>query len=117
MTSSICSTLVLFAMLWQSIVMLTPSYIESRVTSFNHFVEHSESLKHHHHDHQTLHLDDTKQSIDHTHSDGGLSSAGLIAIGWSLVWELQPAVPLALGRITIPFPYHEGPLRPPRHSA
>jgi hypothetical protein len=117
MTWSLRSVLLLSAMLWQALAMLTPVYVADRVAALNHFIQHSESLQHHHHDDQTLHLDDAEQSTEHTHTDGGFNSAGLITVIWPAVWDALPSAPLTLDPTTIPFPHHEGPLRPPRQKA
>jgi hypothetical protein len=116
MTKRSRSLLLFLVMLWQVLLLLVPFNIAERAQALSHAMEHSEALLHHHHQDQSLHLEEaTGQAIDHVHTDSGFSSAGLVPSGWPTVGVLTPFVHLAMASASIPFPHLEGPLRPPQH--
>ena len=118
MTQRSRSLLLFLVMLWQALLLLVPFHVAERAQAWSHAVQHSEALLHHHHQDQSLHLEEAiGQAIDHLHTDSGFSSVGLVPAGWLTLGVFVPFVRLAMPPMAIPFPHLEGPLRPPRHLA
>jgi hypothetical protein len=110
------SLLLLLVMLWQTFILFVPYNMKERASFWNHQVHHSEALLHHHHQDQSLHLEEANGQIDHVHIDNSSSSAGLIPSVLSTVGIYSSFERWALVLAAIPHPYLEGPLRPPQHS-
>ena len=116
MTRRFRSTLLVLVMVWQTMLTLAPSNVVYFAQVWGHWLHHSESLQHHHHQDNTVHLEEAiAQSIDHVHIDSSNSSSGLEPSDWALVWSNLSSSLLSMPPMAIPFPHLEGPLRPPRH--
>lgn len=115
MTKQSRSLLLICVMLLQVMLLLVPINIKERSNDWSHQVQHSEALLHHHHQDQSLHLEQAKGQIDHVHIDNSFSSAGLVPSAWPTVFIFMSFERWAMVLAAIPHPYLEGPLRPPQH--
>ncbi len=97
--------------------MLNPLTVAERGIDPAHVAMHWQAPDHHHHDDQTLHLEESEGSTFHLHADGGLNSAGLVTAGWPGLAMPQPFSPPAVMVPVVPTRFLEGPLWPPRHTA
>jgi hypothetical protein len=114
MNRTLRSLLLIFAILWQSLAMLSPLSIEKIAASIDHGVLHTQEATHHHHHDASAHIEDTAEGLYHQHADSGMSTLGLLP---TITSSLSLAAPLAfvaaLGT-TRSSPTLEGLLRPPR---
>ena len=114
MSRSLHSLLLIFAIVWQSMAMLSPYAIEKMATSIDHGVLHTQEATHHHHDDASTHIEDTAEGLHHQHADSGMSTLGLLS---TITLSLSLAAPLAFIAAlsaTRSSPTLEGLLRPPR---
>ena len=107
----------LIAMLWQSLLALSPAVAAERADDFGHLTMHAQSADHHHHEDQTVHQEDSGGAFQHHHADGGLNQAGMLALGWPHLVTFKPLSPAEAAFARVPTPDLEGLLRPPRHNA
>jgi hypothetical protein len=56
MNRTLRSLLLIFAMLWQSMAMLSPLSVEKLAASIDHGVLHTQEATHHHHDDASAHI-------------------------------------------------------------
>ena len=116
MTKRSRSLLLLVVMLLQVLLFLVPLNIAERAQAWSHEMQHIQTLLHHHHQDQSLHLEQAKgQTIDHVHIDNSFSSAALVPSAWPTVAIFMSFERWAMAPATIPCPHLEGPLRPPQH--
>jgi hypothetical protein len=114
MNRTLRSLLMLFAILWQSMAMLSPYAIEKMAASIDHGVLHTQEATHHHHDNASAHIEDTAEGLHHQHADSGMSTLALLS---NMVLSLSLDAPqsfVATLSSTRTSPNLEGPLRPPR---
>lgn len=107
----------LFAILWQTLAMVSPMSIAAKSMEYEHAILHTQVSDHHHHDDGSLHLEALDASPSHLHADTGYSGSGILpgAIAQELMAPLAgPGTDAANGG---PSPYLDGPLRPPRPLA
>lgn len=97
--------------------MLNPLTVTERGIDPAHVAMHWQAPEHHHHDDQTLHLEESEGSTFHLHADGGLNSAGLVTAGGFRLAMPQPFSPPTAKVTFVPTRFLEGLLRPPRHTA
>ena len=114
---SIRALLLVLAVVWQTAALFTPWVSSHWAAELAHVAVHIQGDGHHHHDDQTLHLDDNDSGSIHQHADASTYSLGL----WQdTALHLVP-VPLAtvLSRADAlwPPPLLDGLLRPPRASS
>jgi len=103
-----------FAILWQSLAMLSPIFIEKSVATFEHALLHSQEATHHHHDDQSAHIEDTDEGFQHQHADSGLQTLALIPTMTANFPSLLPVSSLTHLSKPSPSPTLDGLLRPPR---
>ena len=114
MTSRLRIVLILVAMLWQAVAMLSPNYVAQRSGEMTHWVVHAQDANHHHHhDDRSLHMDDSGGSVVHSHADGSLTAAGLLTASQEGLPVLPPEAPAAVDVLPFEPPFIEGLLRPP----
>jgi hypothetical protein len=114
MSRSLHSLLLIFAIVWQSMAMLSPYAIEKMTASIDHGVLHTQEATHHHHDDASAHIEDTAEGLHHQHADSGMSTLGLLS---TITLSLSLAAPqafIAALSATRSSPTLEGLLRPPR---
>jgi len=117
MNRTLRSLLLIFAILWQSMAMLSPLSIEKIAASIDHGVLHSQEATHHHHDDASAHIEDTDEGLQHQHADSGLQTLGLTATMSAAFPSLSPVSNLTHLRKPSPSPTIDGLLRPPRLQA
>jgi hypothetical protein len=117
MKHSIWSWLLPLALLWQSLLAVAPSTIEAQSVAMAHALLHDEGVGHHHHDADSLTVEDLGAPTLHQHHDGG----HFHALPWSLPSQgaayAEPLAPDRWQTPALPSPFLEGPLRPPRVQA
>lgn len=114
MGRSLHSLLLIFAIMWQSMAMLSPYAIEKMAASIDHGVLHTQEATHHHHDDASAHIEDTAEGLHHQHVDSGMSTLALLS---NMVLSLSLEAPqsfVATLNSTRTSPNLEGLLRPPR---
>ena len=114
MNRTLRSLFLIFAILWQSMAMLSPLSIEKIAASIDHGVLHSQEATHHHHDDASAHIEDTAEGLHHQHADSGMSALGLlptITLALSLAAPQAFVAALSATRSSTTL---EGLLRPPR---
>jgi hypothetical protein len=107
----------MLAMFWQALLWLTPIGQSQQAVDLANLMAHTQSLDHHHHDDQSLHVDDSadSQSQHHVHVDA--QPAGLLPA------SLAQTVLKSPGSLPITHVVHwvsawlQGPLRPPQTTA
>lgn len=107
----------LFAIVWQTLAMVSPLSIAAKSMEYEHAVLHMHASDHHHHDDGSLHLDVLDNASSHLHPDSSVSTSGVLPGGivHGLMAPLAgPAADTAAGG---PSPCLDGLLRPPRHRA
>ena len=107
----------LLALLWQSLNVLSPLSVAERSEDFGHLTMHAQSADHHHHEDHAVHQEESGGASEHHHVDGGLNQAGLLALGWPHTVTSKPLSPAEAAFARVPSPDLEGLLRPPRHNA
>lgn len=117
MNRTLQALFLVFAILWQSLAMLSPIFIEKSAATFEHALLHSQEATHHHHDDQSAHIEDTDEGLQHQHTDGGLQTLGLIPTMTADFPPLPPVSALAHLHKPSPSPTLDGLLRPPRLRA
>ena len=108
----------MIAILWQSLVWLTPWGQEQRVNDLANIVTHAQVLAHHHHDDHALHMDDhVVEASQHQHSNEAVQHMGLMPSinGFSPDRPLSTQFPNSAAAIATVF--LQGPLRPPQPTA
>lgn len=107
----------LLAILWQSLAMLSPMSVAAKAMEYEHAALHAQTSGHHHHDDGSLHVEAVDSTSHHLHADSGLHSAGLPPGAINQALPAHATSPVGVPLATIPTPYLEGPLRPPRITA
>jgi hypothetical protein len=105
------------AILWQSLCVLSPLSAVERAEEFGHLAMHAQSTDHHHHEDRSVHQEDSGDTSQHLHVDGGLNQTGLLVMGWPNLVTLKPLSPAEVASARVPSPDLEGLLRPPRPNA
>lgn len=113
MSSRFRAILLLVALLWQILPVLSPLGVEQRTAELEHVSFHGLDIDHHHHDAQSLHVDDTGGTSMHFHADGEINTAGLLTTGWSHVATVQLPSPDMAADPLFPSAHPEGLRRPP----
>lgn len=117
MNRTLQALFLVFAMLWQSMAMLSPFSIEKIAASIDNSVMHTLEATHHHHDDQSAHIEDTDEGLQHQHADSGLQTLGLIPTMTADFSSLPPVSALTHLHKPSPSPTLAGLLRPPRLRA
>ena len=108
--------LLLISLVWQGIATADCVALGAAGRA-EHDVLHWQNSSHHHHADGATHLDDSNESIQHTHADHGLGWAFLLAGAPAPMTVQRPPAPAASTSLAAPQPFLEGPLRPPRFIA
>ena len=117
MSRRLCSLLLLIALLWQSVGMLSPFTVAQHAQLMDHVVVHVQDVDHHHHADQSPHMEASKSIDAHQHADEGLTPAGLWPSAALQVPRLPPAGLAAVAAQPYIPPSLEGLLRPPTARA
>ena len=117
MNRTLRSLFLIFAIVWQSMAMLSPFSIEKIAASIDNSVMHTLEATHHHHDDQSAHIEDTDEGLQHQHADSGLQTLGLIPTMTADFSSLPPVSALTHLHKPSPSPTLAGLLRPPRLRA
>lgn len=72
------SLLLVIALLWQSIGMVTPFAVAQRADQMAHMVVHTQDVDHHHHEDLSAHVEASGGLDSHEHADTGVTPAGLL---------------------------------------
>jgi hypothetical protein len=107
------AVVLILALVLQSVSAVVPSRICDHAHDWEHSALHIQNVSHHHHDADSVHIDDSNVSIGHLLEDLGGFSA-LLAHGWTSPpgreGSFRHAHDMRLG----PQPPPDGLLRPPR---
>lgn len=114
MGRSLVLLVMLFAMLWQSVVHARAGSTVNALADMEHAALHWQEEGHHHHDDGTYHLDDSPESAQHIISDHVSASAALLVSSSHDFPSLASALSAGLHKAPVPDPDAEGLLRPPR---
>lgn len=68
--------ILLAAISWPFLSALTPMSTEKQVFELANTVVHGQGTDHHHHDDQSLHIDESGGAAQHVHADSELNSMG-----------------------------------------
>jgi hypothetical protein len=117
MNRTLQALLLVFAILWQSMAMLSPLSIEKIAASIDNSVMHALEATHHHHDDASAHIENTDEGLQHQHADSGLQTLGLIPTMTADFSSLPPVSALTHLHKPSPSPTLAGLLRPPRLRA
>lgn len=121
MPRRIRAILLLLAIIFQALTLLSPLTVAERAVRLEHIALHSQDANHHHHDDvQAVHMDEadgTDGAVQHVHADAGFNTAGLLTTGWATVATVRPLSPSNTVKSLGPSPHLEGPLRPPQRNA
>ena len=118
MTRNNCATLLILAVLWQTLVWLTPWGQDQRVVDLTNSVAHAQAVAHHHHDDHSLQLDDlVSEAVQHHHAHEMVQLLGLLpgVNGFALDRPRPLRFSSSAGPITAVF--LQGVLRPPQPTA
>jgi hypothetical protein len=107
----------LFAMLWQSVALARPGSTVNVVADLEHAALHWQEEGHHHHDDGSLHLDDSQASTFHVLSDHLTVTTALLPASSHHFPASASARPGGLRDASMPDPFLDGLLRPPRLRA
>ena len=107
------SLLLVIALLWQSIGMVTPFAVAQRADQMAHMVVHTQDVDHYHHEDLSAHVEASGGLDSHEHADTGVTPAGLLPSASLKVPSLPPASPAALILQRYIPPSLDGLLRPP----
>jgi hypothetical protein len=116
-THRLLSFILLIAFVCQSLPVLSAQAVGERSQQIEHVMLHGQDTDHHHHDDQSLHVEDSAQSAQHQHADTGISTACLPTVGWGAIFRLLPVSPDASVQAPGATPFLDGPLRPPQSVA
>ena len=106
----------LLAIAWQTLSMLSPMSIAANSMEYEHAALHLHALDHHHHDDGSLHVEPSDNTPHHLHADGSVSATGLPPGAIGEVQAARLAGPGAATSVRRPSPCLDGPLRPPRFT-
>lgn len=113
MNRTLRSLLLIFAIVWQSMAMLSPLSVEKLAAS----IDHGQEATHHHHDDASAHIEDTAEGLHHQHADSGMTTLGLLSTITLSVSSAAPQAFVIALSTTRSSPTLEGLLRPPRLHA
>lgn len=116
MSRPIRALMLMLAFVWQAAALFAPATSAAWAAELDHMAFHTQGDGHHHHDDQTLHVDDNDSVIKHLHADTGTHSFGL----WQDTTLRFPPVPrasvVAWADMLRPPPLLDGLLRPPKSA-
>jgi hypothetical protein len=107
----------LLAMLWQSVALARPGSSVNVLADVAHAALHWQNEGHHHHDDGSVQLDDSPASVQHVLTDHLTATAALAPVLALHVPPQARARPGGLCVVSVPAPFLDGLLRPPRSHA
>ena len=109
------ATFLILVMLWQALVWLTPWGQEQQVADLANTVAHAQATAHHHHNDQSLHMDDhVTESSQHQHAHEAVQPMGLLPLGHDFSLDLPRSTRFSSSAGPIVAVFLQGPLRPPQ---
>ena len=109
--------MLMLAFVWQAAALFVPSASAAWATELDHMAFHTQGDGHHHHDDQTLHLDENDAVVMHQHADTGTHSFGLWPDTTLHLLPVPRASVVAWADMLRPPPLLDGLLRPPESAA
>lgn len=106
--------ILLAAISWPFLSALMPMSTEKQVIELTNIVVHGQGADHHHHDDQSLHIDESGGATQHVHVDSELNSMGFLLVGRNSVARIGSVAPRIDENAFAPTVDLDGPLRPPR---
>ncbi len=116
MSRPIRALLLVLVVVWQTAALLTPWVTSHWAAELDHLAVHTQGNGHHHHDDQTLHLDDNDGGLMHQHADTSTHSLGLWQDTVLHLLLVPRAALLSWADALGPPPLLDGLLRPPQAS-
>jgi hypothetical protein len=113
MPKRLSTLLMLFALMWQTVGMLTPFSVAAQADDLAHKLVHAQEVGHHHHVDNSLHTAADESFETHQHADDGLTPVALPPATGTQFTEHQPASPTAAAPSLYVPPALAGLLRPP----
>ena len=118
MTRSARATLLIFAILWQTLVWLTPWGQEHRVSELANTMAHAQATAHHHHIDLSLHIDNhLTDTAHHHHANETFQLMGLLPANDGFVLDRSRSTRFLNSTAPITAVFLEGLLRPPQPTA
>ncbi len=106
--------LLMLAVVWQTAALFTPWISSHWAAELDHIAVHTQGNGHHHHDDQTLHLDDNDAGLMHQHADTNTHLIGLWQDTTLHVLPFRRAAVISWADALGPPPLLDGLLRPPQ---
>ena len=107
----------LIALLWQSVAMARVGSTVNPLVDLEHATLHWQEKAHHHNADGSLHLDDSRESVQHVVIDHLTASLDMVAESCHGFLPLGPTTPVGQHGQPVPEPALDGLLRPPRFQA
>lgn len=111
------SLVLLLVFVCQSLAGVGSQAVADRAQEFDHSNLHWQDTDHHHHDDQSLHVEDAGGDSRHQHTDSGMNNPCLLTMGWDGMPSIRPVSPDLSVRALGAAPLLEGLLRPPEAAA
>ena len=115
-TRSTRALLLMLAMLWQALFWVTPIGQSKQIQDVENLVAHSQAVDHHHDD-QSLHVDDSAESQFHHHAHEAVEPAALLPVVVEGPFFTPPGAPPTALLALWASAFLQGPLRPPQPHA
>ena len=116
MSRPIRALLLMLVVVWQTAALFTPWVSSHWASELDHMAVHNQGNGHHHHDDQTLHLDDNDAALMHQHADTSTHSIGLWQDTTLHVLPVPRAEVVGLADALGPPPLLDALLRPPQST-
>ena len=104
----------LFYMLLQAMALAQPTSTVNLLADLEHAAMHWEDEPHHHHDDGSYHRDDSQASKFHVFSDQLTVATALLPASSQNLLPIASARPCCHRSVSVPDPFLDGLLRPPR---
>ena len=104
----------LFSMLWQAMALAQPTSTVNLLADLEHAAMHWQDEPHHHHDDGSYHRDDSQASKFHVLSDQLTVATALLPASSQNLLPIASARPCCHRSVSVPDPFLDGLLRPPR---
>ena len=114
MRRSVVLFVMLFSMLWQAMALAQPTSTVNLLADLEHAAMHWQDEPHHHHDDGSYHRDDSQASKFHVFSDQLTVATALLPASSQNSLPIASARPCCHRSASVPDPFLEGLLRPPR---
>ncbi|MCW5645185.1 MAG: hypothetical protein KIT63_24045 [Rhodoferax sp.] len=117
MSRPIRAFMLMLAFVWQAAALFAPSATAAWAAELEHKAFHTQGDGHHHHDDQSLHVDDNDSVVMHQHADTGSHSLGLWQDTALRLLPVPRASVVPWADMLRPPPLLDGLLRPPKSAA